>query len=122
MDYQFQWRAVLADLPELLGGAVVVMGLSRSYLVTFAVMLAWGVGGGITMTLQRGLLQRHTPDELMGRVMGLASLAMIGSFPLAAGVASVRTSAIGAGGALLATGIGAVAVALPPSTSRSLTS
>ena len=103
---------VAMAISTLLGGGVLVMGLSRSYLLTMAVMLAWGVGGGISMTIQRGLLQRHTPGELMGRVMGLASLAMIGSFPLAAAVASVLSSAIGPRDGLVATGVVVIAVAV----------
>lgn len=87
-----------------LGGCVLVMGLSRSYLLTLAVMLVWGIGGGTSMTLQRGLLQRQTPDALMGRVMGVNALTMLGSFPLAAGVASVLSSAVGAADALVVTG------------------
>lgn len=104
---------IAVAISTLLGGAVVVMGLSRSYALTFAVMLAWGVGGGISMTLQRGLLQIHTPDELMGRVMGLNSLAMIGSFPLAAGVASVAASALGPATSLTAVGFAAIVVSIP---------
>jgi len=102
---------IAGSISTLLGGGVLVMGLSRSYALTFAVMLAWGVGGGTSMTLQRGLLQRHTPDALMGRVMGISGLAMIGSFPLAAGVASALSSALGPADALVATGIGVLAVA-----------
>jgi hypothetical protein len=105
-------RLIALSISTLLGGGVVVMGLSRSYALTFVVMLAWGVGGGTSMTLQRGLLQRHTPDEMMGRVMALASLAMTGSFPLAAGAASVLSSIMGPADALVATGVGAVAVAV----------
>ena len=88
-----------------LGACVVVMGLSRSYALTLAVMLVWGIGGGTSMTLQRGLLQRQTPDELMGRVMGVNALTMIGSFPLAAGVASGLSSAMGPADALVVTGV-----------------
>ena len=101
---------IACSISTLLGGGVLLMGLSRSYLLTFVVMLGWGVGGGTSMTLQRGLLQRHTPDELMGRVMGLSSLAMIGSFPLAAAVASVLSSAVGPADALVMTGLAAIVV------------
>jgi hypothetical protein len=101
---------IACSISTLLGGGVLVMGLSRSYALTLAVMLAWGVGGGISMTLQRGLLQRHTPDDLLGRVMGISSLAMIGSFPLAAGVASVLSSVMGPADALVAVGIATLAV------------
>lgn len=103
---------IACSISTLLGGGVLVMGLSRSYLLTFVVMLAWGVGGGTSMTLQRGLLQQHTPDPLMGRVMGLSGLAMIGSFPLAAGVASMMSSAMGPADALVAVGIGAIVISV----------
>ena len=103
---------IACSLSTLLGGGVLVMGLSRSYALTFAVMVAWGVGGGTTMTLQRGLLQRHTPHELMGRVMGIASLAMIGSFPLAAVLASALSSAYGPADALVVFSIVAIVLAV----------
>lgn len=48
-DYQFHWRAVLADLPELLGGAVVtlqVTALSVIVGVPLAVLLAACLRGG----------------------------------------------------------------------------
>lgn len=86
------------------GGCVVVMGLSDSYVVTLVDMLVWGVGGGIVMTIQRTLLQEHTPDELMGRVMGVNSLAMLGSFPVAAVLAGVGAAALGPQGTLVAAG------------------
>jgi MFS family permease len=103
---------VACSISTLLGGGVLIMGLSRSYLLTLAVMLAWGVGGGITMTLQRGLLQRHTPDELMGRIMGLSGLTLIGSFPAAAATASGVSSVIGPADTLVAVGLGAIVVAV----------
>lgn len=49
LDYQFHWRAVLADLPELLGGAVVtlqVTALSVIVGVPLAVLLAACLRGG----------------------------------------------------------------------------
>ena len=101
---------IAMSISTLLGGGVLGMGLSRSYVVTFLVMLAWGVGGGTSMTLQRGLMQQHTPDELMGRVMGLSGLAMIGSFPLAAAVGSVMSSAMGPADALVAVGIAVIVI------------
>ncbi|MDY7100680.1 MAG: MFS transporter [Actinomycetota bacterium] len=100
-------------ISTLLPGGVLAMGLSRSYALTLVVMVVWGVGGGISMTLQRGLLQIHTPDEILGRVMGLNGLAMLGSFPLAAAVASASASAVGAATSLVIVGLGAVAVSTP---------
>jgi len=103
---------VAGSISTLLGGGVIVMGLSTSYALTFVVMLVWGVGGAMSMTLQRGLLQRHTPDRLMGRVMSLNALALIGSFPLAAAAASALSSTVGPASGLVSVGAVGVAVAV----------
>lgn len=81
------------------------MALSRSYVLTLALMAVWGVGGGIVMTMQRTLLQERTPDQLMGRVMGLNTLGMLGSFPLAAVAAAALTSATSTTTALVVMGV-----------------
>jgi len=93
------------------GPLVALIGLSRSYAFTLALMAVWGVGGGIVMTMQRTLLQEHTPDRLMGRAMGLNTLGMLGSFPLAAAVASGLTAVVGTGPALVAMGLATAAMA-----------
>ncbi len=87
-----------------LGPMIVVMGLSRSYLLTMGAMALWGVTGGIAMTLQRTILQQATPDEYMGRVMGCNAFAMTGSYPVAAGLVAVSTAAVGGPGTLVLLG------------------
>lgn len=67
-----------------MGGGLVALGLSRTYLVTALCALAWGLCGGVVMTTLRTLTQVNTPPELMGRVMGLAAMAQNGAFPLGA--------------------------------------
>jgi MFS family permease len=67
-----------------LGGGLIAMGASRTYLVTALCALTWGLCGGIVMTTLRTLTQVNTPPELMGRVMGLAAMAQNGSFPVGA--------------------------------------
>lgn len=93
------------------GPLVVVMALSRSYALTLALMVVWGIGGGVVMTMQRTLLQERTPDELMGRVMGLNTLGMLGSFPLASGAAAILTGAFGTSTALVIMGATTTAAA-----------
>jgi MFS family permease len=95
-----------------LGPMVVLIGLSRSYLLTLALMAAWGVGGGIVMTLQRTLLQEHTPDRLMGRAMGLNTLGMLGAFPLAAGAAAALTAVVSTGVSLALMGATTAVIAV----------
>ena len=94
-----------------LGPMIVVMGLSRSYLLTMGAMALWGVTGGIAMTLQRTILQQATPDEYMGRVMGCNAFAMTGSYPVAAGLVAVSTAAVGGPGTLVLLGGVATVVA-----------
>lgn len=67
----------------MLGGGLVLIGSSRAYAVTALFAFAWGLSGGIAMTLMRSLLQMNTPPEMMGRVMGLSAMAQNGVFPVA---------------------------------------
>jgi MFS family permease len=94
-----------------LGPMIVVMGLSRSYLVTMGAMFIWGITGGIAMTLQRTILQQSTPDDYMGRVMGCNAFAMTGSYPVAAGMVAICAAAVGGAGTLVLLGCVATVVA-----------
>lgn len=98
-------RLLAIPFSAFCGTSMIVMGISRSYLLTFAAMVWWGVTGGIVMTLQRTILQEATPNELMGRVMGCNALAMTGSYPLAAVMSAAGTAVFGGPGALIAAGI-----------------
>jgi MFS family permease len=91
-------------LSGFLGTLIIVMGLSRSYALTFVAMMLWGVMGGLSMTLQRTLLQENTPDEYMGRVMGCNAFAMTGSYPIAAGAVAASTAVLSGPGTLVLLG------------------
>ena len=67
-----------------LGGGLIAIGLSNTYLLTAVFCFLWGTSGGLAMTLLRTLVQVNTPPELMGRVMGLSAMAQNGSFPIGA--------------------------------------
>jgi MFS family permease len=69
------------------GPGLILMGATTHYMVAMAGMLIWGLGGGFVMTTQRTLIQRNTSDELMGRVISVHTLALTGSYPLAAAIA-----------------------------------
>ena len=99
-----------------MGGGLMAIGASRAYLVTAICAFAWGLCGGIVMTILRTLTQVNTPPELMGRIMGLAAMAQNGSFPVGAlllvglvTVTSVSTAMIIAG-VICIVGAGLVAV------------
>ena len=100
------------------GPLVVAMGVSGHYVLVLALMALWGVGGGIVMTMQRTLLQQDIPDALMGRVMGLNTLAMLGAFPLSAVAVAALTAVVPTGGALVVLGLVTTVLAVTISSRR----
>jgi MFS family permease len=100
-----------ALLRSLFVGSAVLAGfaLSQWFYVSFVLMLAWGACAAFFMNLTITLIQSHTPDHLMGRVMAVQALAFFGMSPLgnllAGSIAEVAS-------AQLAALVGAAAVGL----------
>jgi MFS family permease len=91
-------RAGLAFLTTLIIGGVLntSTGLSPWYTLTFLLMFATGWNAGFFTNLNLTLIQAHTPDRVMGRVMSLYMLCMLGGMPLGALIAGIAAEAIGA--------------------------
>lgn len=104
-------NVIAVALTVAFGGGVLAMGLSRTYALTLLAMTVAGVGAGASMALQRGLLQRHTPNELMGRVMSISSLGLLGSFPIAAALSTALNATVGPATGLAVVGAMAIAAA-----------
>ncbi len=110
-DESLQWGARVAMI-----GAIVSLALARSPAALVAVTLVWGIGSGTNWVLSHSALQRHSPDEVIGRLAAfdelLVTLAMvIGVFAGAGAVlASGNSAAALVAGALGACGIAAAAV------------
>ncbi len=94
-----------------LGAGALLIGLSRSYPLTLAIMLVWGLCGGVAMTTQRSLLQSITPDAMMGRVMGIWTLAMVGAFPLSAALSAALAPSLGSDGSVVAVALAVLVLA-----------
>ena len=97
------------------GPGLMAIGLSNSYALTVVIMIIWGGCGGVLMTSQRTLLQAHTEQHMMGRVMALFALTFNGLLPVSAlYVALIRTQ-FGPGDSLAimggVMGIGAILIA-----------
>lgn len=88
-----------------IGGGLVAIGASRVYVVTALCSFGWGLCGGVVMTTLRTLTQVNTPPELMGRVMGLATMAQHGSFPLGALLLVGLVSATSVSAAMMIAGL-----------------
>ena len=95
----------------MIGGVIVIgLGASRWYLLTAVVMFLWGLGGGIIVNLNQTLAQSHTPDEMMGRVMSVVTLAIAGMMPLGSLVAGGGAELVGASAWLMGCGVALIVI------------
>jgi MFS family permease len=114
-------------LASLLLGSVVflIFAVSDWYGLSLVMMLLWGFGAAFFMNLTITLIQSHTPDELMGRVMSVQALAFYGMAPIgnlfAGGVAEVTSPQAAAAVGALAVGVMAVFFLLREPALRSAT-
>ena len=98
-----------ALLRSLIIGGVIFLAFSASrwYPLSLVLLLAWGFGAAFFMNLTITLIQSHTPDRLMGRVMSVQALAFFGVSPIGNVEAGLLAEVLGAPAAAA---IGAVAV------------
>jgi len=110
-DFARKGEALLSSLA--IGGLVfVTFAASSWYPLSLLTMLAWGFGAAFFMNLTITIVQSHTPDRLMGRVMSAQQLSLHGLSPLGALAAGGFAEAAGAPAAAVVGGLAVVAVAL----------
>ena len=90
-------------------GVILVFAISTWYALSLLMMLGWGLCAAFFLNLTITLIQSHTPDRLMGRVMSVQALTLFGFGPIGTLGAGVLADAIGAP---LTSSIGAVGVAV----------
>jgi predicted MFS family arabinose efflux permease len=78
------------------GPAVALMGLSPWYPATAAIMVIWGLGGGIFINMNQTLIQANTPNAMMGRVMSIYGLSIAGLIPMGALLGGIGAELMGA--------------------------
>ncbi|MEX2032524.1 MAG: MFS transporter, partial [Dehalococcoidia bacterium] len=78
------------------GPAVALMGLSPWYAATAAIMVVWGLGGGIFINMNQTLIQANTPNAMMGRVMSIYGLSIAGLIPMGALLGGIGAELMGA--------------------------
>jgi MFS family permease len=81
----------------LIGGSAGFLGyaFSPTFGVALVFFFVWGGFGGFFVNMSQSLLQSHTPDHMMGRVMALNTVAMQGFMPVGALQAGLLATAIG---------------------------
>lgn len=116
---------VLASMPRLrnaggwftctlvTGGSLAVgLGLSDSYALTMTLMVASGLNAGFFMNLNLTLIQSHTPNAMMGRIMSIYTLVMLGGSPFGALIAGGGAAWLDAGRWFAISGAATAAVAV----------
>ena len=98
-------RVYLASL--LVGASVLVAcALPMPFWLLCGLNFVWGLGGGVAMTLGRGLVQQHAPPEMVARVLSIFTLGMMGGAPAGAVLYGVLAHAVGPHAAILVPGLG----------------
>ena len=107
-------RAGLFFLATLVAGGVlnVALGLAPWYWFALLIMFITGWNAGFFTNLNMALVQAHTPNALMGRVMSIYTICMVGGMPIGALASGAISDVVGArewfaicGAALLALGL-----------------
>jgi MFS family permease len=101
-------RTMFASV-AVFGAATVVFGLSETFALSFAALMALGAGDMVSVVIRTSLVQLQTPDGMRGRVAAVSSIFtgtsnQLGQFEsgvLAAWLGSVASVVIGGVGTLL---------------------
>jgi MFS family permease len=94
------------------GAATAVFGISTWMPLSLAMLALLGAADMFSVYIRQSLIQLHTPDEMRGRVGAASTLAISASNELGEARAGFSASLIGPVTAVVAGGIGAVAVTL----------
>ncbi len=111
-------RAGLFFLVTLVVGGIlnVSVGLAPWYTIALVIMFLNGLDAGVFVNLNMALIQAHTPNAIMGRVMSIYQMCMAGGMPLGALIAGLMADSVGTrewfaicGAMLILLGIGMIA-------------
>lgn len=106
-------RAGIALLSAVAGYGVctLVFGLSKSFWLSFAMLLLTGAFDNVSVVLRQSLLQTHTPDWVRGRVMAVNSIFISSSNQLGAVESGLTAAWFGAVWSVVGGGIATLLVA-----------
>ena len=92
------------------GGATIVFGLSRWMPLSLACLTLLGAADMFSVYVRQSLIQLYTPDDMRGRVGAVSSLFISASNELGEAESGFLAALIGPVAAVVAGGIGAIAV------------
>jgi MFS family permease len=96
---------------------LIALALSRSYVLSLAILVLVGMSHTPQLSLSNMLIQSQIPDEVRGRVMSVYTLLIFGAFPIGGLIAGALADAVGtplalafSAGAVLLVSLGARAI------------
>ena len=105
-------RRGVAYLAALASGAAILIlcAIPMPFWLLCLLNLAWGLGGGVAMTLGRGFVQAYAPPEARARVLSIFTLGNMGGAPLGAVAYGVLAQLIGPRLSILIPGFGMLTI------------
>jgi MFS family permease len=94
------------------GALTIAFGLSRSFAVSLAILAAMGAVDMVSVFIRSSLVQLFTPDDRRGRVSAISGLAISASNELGEMQSGLAAALLGAVGAVVFGGAGAIVVTL----------
>lgn len=92
------------------GLVTVIFGLSRNYLLSLAMLVLLGAADMVSVFIRSALVQLGTPDAMRGRIASISGLAISASNELGEMQSGIAAALLGATGAVVFGGIGAIVV------------
>ncbi|MEA3053198.1 MAG: hypothetical protein QOG72_2101 [Sphingomonadales bacterium] len=115
----FSWRPLKHDVGTkmlaavaVFGAATIAFGLSRNLMLSVACLALLGSADMVSVYVRQSLIQLHTPDAMRGRVSAASTLFISASNELGEAESGFLAALIGPVVAVVAGGIGAIAVTL----------
>ncbi len=94
------------------GALTIGFGLSRSFPLSLALLALLGAADMVSVFIRSTLIQLNTPDEVRGRVSAISGLAISASNELGEMQSGVAAALLGATGAVVFGGAGAIVVTI----------
>lgn len=94
------------------GAVTIAFALSRNYMLSLALLAILGAVDMVSVFIRTSLIQLNTPDQMRGRVSSISGLAISASNELGEMQSGVAAAILGATGAIVFGGAGAIFITL----------
>ena len=101
LGHRFSREPVLLWAGAGFAASIFLLGLSRHFVLAFAVLLVAGLSAALNAILTNTMLQTEAPDDLRGQVVGFYSFIVVGMAPFGSLQAGWLAEHLGAGTAVL---------------------